>query len=887
MPSKSKTQQRLMGVAYAVKSGDMQLSDVDVNYKDKVKDLVDGMTLKQLKDFAETKHDGLPEEVEEGISPANIGGMGEVSLPTDSQPGSGDVPAGRKSKDDEEDKEKQLKKMKKLIPAFENFIRPSEIDEARDFNDPVLMKMRAAQMKLNQKAAKKNDEASLSPAKAKKIQALKDERKEIMRDMEQEAEMEGGEIADRYGDMLNKIDKQIIKLGGNPLSESEVNELRTASAGSTSAAFWHELEYRKYELKKPVKGVSIGNHGKAVLPKGTILHNLPGGLFAKHPDLADYKGHINNDEFGVLIRKDHQVLQDIEKNSKVLESTETVNEWGSSDQNIMNQQIHKDAGSPKKMPSPFDRKLRAAAEDAVDWHWDEWPEYKRDRAGLIDNAVRSYLRSYFPKDWAIMVRMFEPMESVQVTEAYSEDDINMSYGFYGAIDDNSNEKNAKKLFDQGIKDLKKKYKLTEEEALAVLNSKMGRKAADQIHDDQAKTAIEGLETYYGKDLKKQIAQVQRSMVAEAAGPGQWVAYIIYPRGKKLEKVLKSHRAAVMWNNKNVDSMLMQDGVEGIGIMSKEMWDQNEAEYAVESVQLNEGRSINKIQKEWGNVTAAMKMKVNSYKTAEGQEKEDLLDELKALTIAKKKLEAELDAAVGLKDLDAELAESTVNEMTSDAAIALADEVSGELYTARLKGKSVTINATTTTKTWEDGVPVLKHLARGKAKPVTFSLYQRPFKVVHDVAHNWFYFTDGGKWYGLHGDEGYFEPSDLPFTMEISESLNESIQYGFYYFPKANVDSSMQPAKGETKYAVICHNTVQMGRNIMYLKSANSSIGQNFNAHVLSIHDSEDEAFKAYQDAVKYDEGKTPSCVSFAYGTLTVKGSNLPFTEIGGERKTIK
>jgi len=116
----------------------------------------------------------------------------------------------------------------------------------------------------------------------------------------------------------------------------------------------------------------------------------------------------------------------------------------------------------------------------------------------------------------------------------------------------------------------------------------------------------------------------------------------------------------------------------------------------------------------------------------------------------------------------------INEMTSDAAIALADEVSGELYTARLKGKSATINATTTTKTWDDGVPVLKHLARGKAKPVQFKLYQRPFKVVHDVAHNWFYFTDGGKWYGLHGDEGYFEPSDLPFDMEISEAnVNEA------------------------------------------------------------------------------------------------------------------
>lgn len=101
-----------------------------------------------------------------------------------------------------------------------------------------------------------------------------------------------------------------------------------------------------------------------------------------------------------------------------------------------------------------------------------------------------------------------------VNEAYTEDDINMSYGFYGQIEANFDEKKAKKLFDQGVKDLQKKYKLTEEEALGVLNSKMGRKAADQIYDEQAKTAVEGLETYYGKSLHKEIAAVQRSLVYE-------------------------------------------------------------------------------------------------------------------------------------------------------------------------------------------------------------------------------------------------------------------------------------------------------------------------------------------------------------------------------------
>jgi hypothetical protein len=74
---------------------------------------------------------------------------------------------------------------------------------------------------------------------------------------------------------------------------------------------------------------------------------------------------------------------------------------------------------------------------------------------------------------------------------------------------------------------------------------------------------------------------------------------------------------------------------------------------------------------------------------------------------------------------------------------------------------------------------------------------------------------------------------------------------------------------------------------MYLKGSNSKIGQNFEAHVLSVHDTEEEAHSAYIETVKYDEAGAPNHVSYAYGTLTSKGSNLPFDEIGGERKTIK
>jgi hypothetical protein len=62
MPSVSKAQQRLMGMAYALKKGDMKPTDAS----QEVKDLAASMTLQQLKDFAETKHKDLPDHVEEG-----------------------------------------------------------------------------------------------------------------------------------------------------------------------------------------------------------------------------------------------------------------------------------------------------------------------------------------------------------------------------------------------------------------------------------------------------------------------------------------------------------------------------------------------------------------------------------------------------------------------------------------------------------------------------------------------------------------------------------------------------------------------------------------------------------------------------------------------------
>lgn len=114
MPSTSIAQQRLMGMAYAYKKGELKSDEVSAE----VKELADSMTLQQLKDFASTKHDGLPERVPENISTVAMAGMGPVVLPGNGTIGSGDVPAGRGDAEEEYKKKKRKMKHLKTFEAF-------------------------------------------------------------------------------------------------------------------------------------------------------------------------------------------------------------------------------------------------------------------------------------------------------------------------------------------------------------------------------------------------------------------------------------------------------------------------------------------------------------------------------------------------------------------------------------------------------------------------------------------------------------------------------------------------------------------------------------------------------------------------------------------------
>ena len=123
-----------------------------------------------------------------------------------------------------------------MFESFDDFINEAGM------NDPVLMAFRAAKMKREKELAKPKRKPLYGKQREKAEEALwvisqdlKDlyaDRGQLLIDMEQEAEIEGGPVADRYGEQLDMIEdkiKSLIKQRSKlemKLAESVVNEAK-------------------------------------------------------------------------------------------------------------------------------------------------------------------------------------------------------------------------------------------------------------------------------------------------------------------------------------------------------------------------------------------------------------------------------------------------------------------------------------------------------------------------------------------------------------------------------------------------------------------------------------------------------------------------------------
>ena len=113
---------------------------------------------------------------------------------------------------------------------------------------------------------------------ANKIKVLKTRRAELMRDMEQEAELEGGPIADRYGAMLNKIDAAIAKLSGTGEWGPETDPYMDKGEIERRAAMIREIGGDKMEALMELQNIldelqTLGDQARDI-----IAQNFPSYL---------------------------------------------------------------------------------------------------------------------------------------------------------------------------------------------------------------------------------------------------------------------------------------------------------------------------------------------------------------------------------------------------------------------------------------------------------------------------------------------------------------------------------------------------------------------------------------------------------------------------------
>jgi|TARA_B110000908_G_C10162920_1_gene406963 hypothetical protein len=125
-----------------------------------------------------------------------------------------------------------------------------------------------------------------------------------------------------------------------------------------------------------------------------------------------------------------------------------------------------------------------------------------------------------------------------------------------------------------------------------------------------------------------------------------------------------------------------------------------------------------------------------------------------------------------------------------------------------------------------------------------------------------------------------------FETFTNNLVNEKIKLGSYFFNKYAFDGFDLPAKGETSFALILHNTVEVNGEQMYLRSQNDhNVGAGFRPKVVAVAEDQASIEEAYKTQSK--SGGEGANLSISYGSFIVKGQNCSYTEIDGILKKLK
>lgn len=245
------------------------------------------------------------------------------------------------------------------------------------------------------------------------------------------AEASVGSLQKKHGEIVAKMKALAVKYKGG--DQSVVPELKALTA-------------EKKKLEAELDAAVAGTGADQELDSNVDEAKKAEKDFDKDGDVespeAEYKGVKTKAIKKAMVKKEAvKAKKDFDKDGdvespeaeykgvkdKAIKKAVLKEDWGSSDQGVMNRAIHKDLGEPENMPMPFDSAFESAVEEAVDFYWDEWEEYQTDREGLIDHAKRAYYRAYFPEKFAGFQKMFSEgaPESIADLETIANDTAKM------------------------------------------------------------------------------------------------------------------------------------------------------------------------------------------------------------------------------------------------------------------------------------------------------------------------------------------------------------------------------------------------------------------------------------------------------------------------------
>ena len=544
-----------------------------------------------------------------------------------------------------------------------------------DINDPIAMRLRAAKSK----AAKKADDSMAraiggNPYNSRKdsmVQKLRKMRADVLRDMEQEAELEGGPVADAYAEKLEKIDRAIAKMTGK---EEPTYGLTKEMTDDEFAAAQEKDRLDKHPESTTIKAIQA----MIAAEREKMLKEAPEG--------AHYIVVNRRD-----ILKAHDIIDDEFRRMGIkleLNDPDTIYIFGATTADMYDIVQTLEASDISVNADSLQEDAEEDAKNDADYEagWTDDPRMDEHEDGDLDVGHQDDEPNMLKKDiYDIAVYAAKLYKQL---DKYDKGDGEVDFPHWWQ---------AKVIKAREFISSAQHY-LEAEEKQPVIDQLALQENVNEALSDAQRDAIYDLQNILDQaaSLGDEARDIVKQHFPNELSAGE--AYDVFTFGSSSNRY-----------DKTLETLISD--IERTAEEEEEDMDETISE-----------ASIAKITKDRDAVVAKMKDLAKKYKEAEGDAKDKIKDQLKDLTAKKKSLAADLDKAVSKKGASQELDEVTKG---------VGEKYPKEKF-AKLKGKKVTYLGTPCKVIDADDTVLTLQDEDGKKHTVNYNMFNKKGFIAEDA-----------------------------------------------------------------------------------------------------------------------------------------------------------